>query len=209
MKTQQQQQLRSMRALLLASRLLSFLLLVLLLAVTCMDIPTVTAAASFVAQRVKGQRKSAPILPLQTQLQAVAKTPAAGGGAKKKTKKATATVAPAASNEATPVGSVADLTVRKGEFIDRLAAVLQRNDENKSWTKKQAEMVLNAVVQVIQEEVASGKKVMLPSFGSFVAKDRAARKGRNPQTGNEIDIAASKSPTFAASKSWKDALNGK
>ena len=53
------------------------------------------------------------------------------------------------------------------------------------------------------------KKVTLVGFGTFQVKERAARKGRNPQTGEEIDIAASKSPTFSASKALKDKVNGR
>jgi DNA-binding protein HU-beta len=203
----------------LASSSLSLFLVLLLY------IPTVTTAASFVVgAQLKGQKANtcsnipvartnvrAPIL----QLQAVAKTgaSAAGGGGASKKKKSTAaktTGTAAAATGKTTAAAVVVETVRKGDFIDRLTAVMAaESDEGERVSKKQAEAALSAVLRVIQEDVALGKKIMLPGFGSFVAKDRAARKGRNPQTGQEIDIPASRSPGFTPSKAWKDALNGK
>lgn len=56
--------------------------------------------------------------------------------------------------------------------------------------------------------MAEGKKITLVGFGTFQAKERAARKGRNPRTGEEIDIAAAMAPTFTASKSLKGFVNG-
>jgi DNA-binding protein HU-beta len=76
-------------------------------------------------------------------------------------------------------------------------------------TQKVSEDVLSAVLRGIQEAVKDGKKVSLPSFGVFSARTRSARKGRNPQTGEEIQIAASVSPGFSPSKTWKDFLNEK
>jgi DNA-binding protein HU-beta len=64
----------------------------------------------------------------------------------------------------------------------------------------------NLYLSIIQNVVA-GKKVMLPGFGSFQLRARAARKGRNPQTGAEIDIKASKSPGFTAAKAFKESAN--
>ena len=58
-----------------------------------------------------------------------------------------------------------------------------------------------------QQEVASGKKVSLPGFGTFKLSHRAARKGRNPKTGEPMDIKASNTPSFSASKTFKDMAN--
>lgn len=57
------------------------------------------------------------------------------------------------------------------------------------------------------QEVASGKRINLPGFGTFKLSYRAARKGRNPKTGEEMDIKASYSPSFSASKTFKDMAN--
>ena len=75
-------------------------------------------------------------------------------------------------------------------------------------TKKSAEASINAVVDVIAETLAKGDKIQLVGFGSFEVRSRAARKGRNPQTGKEMKIAAKKAPVFKAGKALKDAVNG-
>ena len=59
----------------------------------------------------------------------------------------------------------------------------------------------------VLQEVADGKRISLPGFGTFKLNFRAARKGRNPATGEEIDIKASYSPSFSASKSFKEMCN--
>ena len=74
-------------------------------------------------------------------------------------------------------------------------------------TKKNAEETINAFVDVVTASLKKGEKVQLVGFGSFEVRKRAARKGRNPQTGEEIRIAASKAPTFKAGKALKDAVN--
>ena len=74
-------------------------------------------------------------------------------------------------------------------------------------TKKDADIILSATTDAITEALKSGEKVQLVGFGTFEAKKRAARKGRNPQTGKEISIAASTSPVFKAGKALKDAVN--
>ena len=74
-------------------------------------------------------------------------------------------------------------------------------------TKKSAEETINAFVDVVTASLKKGEKVQLVGFGSFEVRKRAARKGRNPQTGEEIRIAASKAPTFKAGKVLKDAVN--
>ncbi len=74
-------------------------------------------------------------------------------------------------------------------------------------TKKDAEATLNAFVDVVVESLVKGEKVQLVGFGSFEVRKRAARKGRNPQTKEEIKIPASKAPVFKAGKSLKELVN--
>ena len=74
-------------------------------------------------------------------------------------------------------------------------------------TKKDAEAALNAFVDVVTEELKKGEKVQLVGFGTFEVSERAAREGRNPQTGETMTIAASKAPKFKAGKALKDAVN--
>ncbi len=74
-------------------------------------------------------------------------------------------------------------------------------------TKKDAEKAVNALFDSVQKALVEGDKVQLIGFGTFEVKERAARKGRNPQTGAEIEIAASKNPVFKAGKALKDAVN--
>lgn len=87
---------------------------------------------------------------------------------------------------------------------DLIAAVAAKTGE----TKKNAEASINALIDVIAETLASGDKIQLVGFGSFEVRSRAARKGRNPQTGKEMKIAAKKAPVFKAGKALKDAVNG-
>ena len=75
-------------------------------------------------------------------------------------------------------------------------------------TKKNAEEVVNAFVDVVTASLKKGGKVQLVGFGTLEVRKRAARKGRNPQTGEEIKIPASKAPAFKAGKALKDAVNG-
>jgi len=76
-------------------------------------------------------------------------------------------------------------------------------------TKKAAEASVNAFVQVVTETLKKGGKVQLVGFGSFEVRKRAARKGRNPQTKQEIKIPASKAPVFKAGKALKNTVNNK
>ena len=76
-------------------------------------------------------------------------------------------------------------------------------------TKKCAEETLNAFVDVVTEALVKGEKVQLVGFGSFEVRKRAARKGRNPQTKEEIKIPASKAPVFKSGKALKDLVNNK
>lgn len=75
------------------------------------------------------------------------------------------------------------------------------------FAKKDAEKALNAFVDVITENLKKGEKVQVVGFGSFEVKERPARTARNPRTGEEIEIAASKAPVFKAGKALKDAVN--
>ena len=73
--------------------------------------------------------------------------------------------------------------------------------------KKEAEAAVNAMTEAIAEALKAGDKVQLIGFDTFEVKERAARDGRNPKTGETIKIAASKHPSFAAGKALKDSLN--
>ena len=88
---------------------------------------------------------------------------------------------------------------------DLIAAIAAKTGE----TKKDAEATLNAFVDVVTETLVKGDKVQLVGFGSFEVRKRAARKGRNPQTKEEIKIPASKAPVFKAGKALKDLVNKK
>ena len=92
--------------------------------------------------------------------------------------------------------------MNKAELI---AAIAAKTGE----TKKSAEASLNAFTEVVSERLTKGDKVQLVGFGSFEVRKRAARKGRNPQTKEEIKIPASKAPVFKAGKALKDLVNKK
>jgi len=89
--------------------------------------------------------------------------------------------------------------MNKSELIAAIA-------EKSELTKKDAEKALNAVISSIEEALKKGDKVQLVGFGTFEVKQRAARKGRNPQTKEEIVIPASKVPVFKVGKALKDAV---
>ena len=72
--------------------------------------------------------------------------------------------------------------------------------------KKDAEKFANAFVDVIAETLQQGEKIQIVGFGTFEVKDRPARKARNPRTGEEIDIAATKAPVFRIGKALKDSV---
>ncbi len=74
-------------------------------------------------------------------------------------------------------------------------------------SKKDAEKALAAFTAVVTDELKKGEKVQLVGFGTFEVSERAARTGKNPQTGAEIKIAACKAPKFKAGKALKDAVN--
>jgi len=89
--------------------------------------------------------------------------------------------------------------VNKKDLVDLMA-------DKAEVSRAQAEKALNAFLDGVKESLQGGEKVALVGFGSFSVSERAARKGRNPQTGAEIDIPASKAPKFTASKEFKKAL---
>ncbi len=78
--------------------------------------------------------------------------------------------------------------------------------ETSELSKKDAAKAVDAVFQTIMDSLKSGDKVQIIGFGNFEVRDRSARKGRNPQTGEEIQIPASKVPAFRAGKALKDAV---
>jgi DNA-binding protein HU-beta len=86
--------------------------------------------------------------------------------------------------------------MNKGELIDAVA-------EKAEVSKKDADAIVTAMVEAIMEAVASGDKVSLVGFGSFEPRDRAAREGRNPKTGETLKIAATTVPGFSAGKGFK------
>ena len=79
--------------------------------------------------------------------------------------------------------------------------------EKSQLSKKDAESALKAFIDVVSEEMQKGEKIQLVGFGTFEVSERAAREGRNPQTGETMTIAASKSPKFKAGKALKDLVN--
>ena len=80
-------------------------------------------------------------------------------------------------------------------------------DEQTNLSKKDAEAALKAFIDVVSEELKKGEKVQLVGFGTFEVSERAAREGRNPQTGETMEIKASKTPKFKAGKALKDMMN--
>ena len=87
--------------------------------------------------------------------------------------------------------------------MELVAAIAEKSE----LSKKDAEKALKAFTDVVAEELKKGEKIQLVGYGTFEVSERAAREGRNPQTGETMTIAASKSPKFKAGKALKDALN--
>ncbi|HBX23932.1 MAG TPA: HU family DNA-binding protein [Desulfotomaculum sp.] len=90
--------------------------------------------------------------------------------------------------------------MNKAELIASVA-------EKAELTKKDAEKAVAALLTTVEEALANSDKVQLVGFGTFEIRERAARKGRNPQTGEEINIAAAKVPVFKAGKALRDAVS--
>lgn len=89
--------------------------------------------------------------------------------------------------------------MNKTELVNQIAS-------KSNMTKKDAEKVVNAFFATVEETLKAGDKVQLIGFGTFEVRERQARKGRNPQTGAEIDIPATRVPAFKAGKALKDAM---
>lgn len=87
---------------------------------------------------------------------------------------------------------------------DIIKAIVERHGE---FTAKEVGSIVDEFIEVIHEGLVKGEKISLLKFGTFEVVQRAAREGRNPQTGESITIAASKTPKFKASKVLKDAVN--
>ena len=90
--------------------------------------------------------------------------------------------------------------MNKAELIAQVA-------EKSDLTKKDAEREVTAMLAAVEEALSRGDKVQLVGFGTFEIRERAARKGRNPQTGQEIDIAATRVPVFKAGKSLREVVS--
>ena len=90
--------------------------------------------------------------------------------------------------------------MNKGELINAIAT-------KTGASKKETEESLNAILDVIKDSLVKGDKVQLVGFGSFEVRKRAARKGKNPQTGSEMIIPTCKAPSFKAGKALKDIVN--
>jgi DNA-binding protein HU-beta len=92
--------------------------------------------------------------------------------------------------------------MKKDELVSAIA-------ESTDLSKADADRALKAVVDAITGAVASGDKVQIPGHGTFEPRERSAREGRNPQTGETIQIAATTAPGFKAATAFKDAVAGK
>lgn len=90
--------------------------------------------------------------------------------------------------------------MNKSELV---ASIAEKSD----LSKKDAEKALNAFIESVEEALANGDKIQLVGFGTFEVRERAARKGRNPQTKEEINIPATKAPVFKVGKGLKDLIN--
>ena len=90
--------------------------------------------------------------------------------------------------------------MNKAELVSAIA-------DKTSLSKRDAEAAIKAFTEVIAEELKKGEKIQLVGFGTFEVSERAARTGRNPQTGKEMKIPASKAPKFKAGKALKDSIN--
>lgn len=90
--------------------------------------------------------------------------------------------------------------MNKAELIAQVA-------EKSDLTKKDAEKAVSALIETVEEALVKGDRVQLVGFGTFEIRERAARKGRNPQTGQEIDIAATRVPVFKAGKSLREVIS--
>ncbi len=90
--------------------------------------------------------------------------------------------------------------MKKAEFVDAVA-------ERGNMQKADAAAAVDAVLDTITDALKKGEQVTLVGFGTFLVRDRKARTGRNPQSGEAIDIPASKAPSFKAGKGLKESVN--
>ncbi len=95
-----------------------------------------------------------------------------------------------------------ELFMNKAELVTAMA-------EKTELSKKDVEKTLKAFIDAVSEELTNGGKIQLVGFGTFDVTERSAREGRNPQTGQPMQIPASKAPRFRAGKALKDAVNGR
>ena len=98
-------------------------------------------------------------------------------------------------------------SLRRGENTMNKTELVNAVAESTELSKKDATKAVDAVFDAIQEALQNGDKVQLIGFGNFEVRERSARKGRNPQTGEEIEIAASRVPAFKPGKALKEAVN--
>ena len=104
-------------------------------------------------------------------------------------------------NKAKPKNIKEAFFMNKSELVSKIA-------EKSGLTKKDSEKALDAFVESVMETLQKGDKVQLVGFGTFEIRNRAERKGRNPQTGEEITIPATKAPAFKAGAELKKAVSG-
>jgi len=97
--------------------------------------------------------------------------------------------------------------VNKAELIDVL--IIKHHQKREMNVIQRADMtaVVDGLTEIVQEYLADGQEVTLPGIGKLSVTERAARSGRNPQTGEELEIPASRAPKFKAAKALKDAIN--
>ena len=95
----------------------------------------------------------------------------------------------------------------KGTLFMNKEELVQEVAKKAKVTQKEAANVINELMDIVQKTVAKGEKVTLVGFGTFEARKRAARTGRNPQTGKAIDIPAKTAPVFSAGKKFKEVVN--
>jgi len=91
--------------------------------------------------------------------------------------------------------------MNKAEFVEQIA-------DKAELSRRDAELAVDATLKTIEEQLASGSEITLTGFGKFHVADRAARQGRNPQTGAPIEIKASRVPRFSAGAKLKQVVNG-
>ena len=99
--------------------------------------------------------------------------------------------------------------IKEGVHKMNKEELVQEVAKKANVTQKEAAEVLNGFVETVQKAVSKGEKVTLVGFGTFESRKRAARTGRNPQTGKEIKIAAKTVPAFSAGKKFKELVNKK